>query len=451
MMDVAIVGCGKLGSKVAEALADGDYAVTLIDRNDAALEHLAQQLDVMTVNEDARKITVFEELGIQNFEFLLACTGNDETNIVIASFAKKLGCKHVIARVCDPEHMNQFDFIRESMDIDSIVNPDMAITVEIYKYLVEKYALSNGLFTSGKIALTEFSADKYQSLIGLTITDIREVMPDIIIAAISRAGKVILPKNDDEIKENDLLYALGDKKIISQLHKKIHEEDEQVRLNNVMIIGGGKTGYYLAQKLDEYGSSVKIIERDLDRCRYLSTKLSNVMVLHGEGTDIDLLEEENMDSMDAFITATGYDEENLLLALTAKKHGLSDVISKVSHENYQDLIAQMGVDMVLNPLDITTSNILRYIQGSNKIISSVLIQGQAEIMELIVNSKMQIVGVPIKSLDVPDDVLIAAIHRGSKVIIPDDETVIRLNDRVILLNLLTGIGDIEKLMKPKRG
>lgn len=450
MMDVAIVGCGKLGCKVAEALADGDYAVTLIDKDDIALERMAQQLDVMTVNEDARKISVFEELGIENFEFLLAATGNDERNIVIASFAKKLGCKHVIARVRDPEHMNQFEFIKEAMEIDSIVNPDMAITVEIYKYLVEKYALSNGMFTSGKIALTEFPAEKYQSLIGLTITDIREVMPDIIIAAISRAGKVILPKKNDEIQDNDILYAIGDKKVISQLHKKIHEE-EPARLNNVMIIGGGKTGFYLAQKLEEYGTSVKIVEHDLDRCRYLSTNLNNVMVLHGEGTDIDLLEEENMDSMDAFITATGYDEENLLLALTAKKHGISDVISKVSHENYQDLISQMGVDMVLNPLDITTSNILRYIQGSNKIISSVLIQGQAEIMEIIVNSKMKMLGVPIGQLDLPDDVLIAAIHRGSKVIIPDDETEIELNDRVIILNLLTGIGDIEKLMKPKRG
>ena len=450
MLDVAIVGCGKLGCKVAEALADGDYAVTLIDKDDIALERMAQQLDVMTVNEDARKISVFEELGIENFEFLLAATGNDERNIVIASFAKKLGCKHVIARVRDPEHMNQFEFIREAMEIDSIVNPDMAITVEIYKYLVEKYALSNGMFTSGKIALTEFPAEKYQSLIGLTITDIREVMPDIIIAAISRAGKVILPKKNDEIQENDILYAIGDKKIIAQLHKKIHEE-EPARLNNVMIIGGGKTGFYLAQKLEEYGTSVKIVEHDLDRCRYLSTNLNNVMVLHGEGTDIDLLEEENMDSMDAFITATGYDEENLLLALTAKKHGIPDVISKVSHENYQDLISQMGVDMVLNPLDITTSNILRYIQGSNKIISSVLIQGQAEIMEIIVNSKMKMLGVPIGQLDLPDDVLIAAIHRGNKVIIPDDDTEIELNDRVILLNLLTGIGDIEKLMKPKRG
>ena len=450
MMDVAIVGCGKLGSKVAEALADGDYAVTLIDKNDEALERLAQQLDVMTVNEDARKISVLEELGIDKFEFLLASTGNDERNITIASFAKKLGCKHVIARVRDPEHMNQFDFIKEALDIDSIVNPDMSVTVEIYKYLVEKYAMSHGIFTSGKIALTEFPAESYQSLIGLTIADIREVMPNINVCAISRAGKVILPGKNDEIKENDYIYVLGDKDVISQLHKKIHTDEESFRLNNVMIIGGGKTGYYLAKKLEEYGTSVKVVEHNLDRCRYLSTNLENVMVLHGEGTDIDLLEEENLDSMDAFITATGFDEENLLLALTAKHHGINDVISIVSHENYKDLISQMGVDMVLNPLDITTSNILRYIQGSNKIISSVLIEGQAEIMELIVNSKMKMLGVPISQLDLPSDVLIAAIHRGNNVIFPDDDTEIELNDRVILLNLLTGIGDIEKLMKPKR-
>jgi len=448
-MDVAVVGCGKLGSKVAEALADGDYSVTLVDKNDETLERLSQQLDVMTVNEDGRRISVLEDIGIENFEFLLASTDSDETNITIASFAKKLGCKHVIARARDPEHMNQFDFIRDAMDIDSIVNPDMAITVEIYKYLIEKYTLGNGVFTSGKIAMTEFDVSRFSSLIGLSMDEVREVMPDILVTAISRNGKVILPAECDVIEDNDILYVIGKKTEISKLHLKVHTKEEANKPKNVMIIGGGKTGYYIAKMLEEYGISVKIVEENLDRCRYLSTNLNNVMILHGNGTDIDLLEEENMDSMDAFITATGYDEENLLLALTAKKHGIQDVISKVSHENYQDLISQMGVDMVLNPLDITTSNILRYIQGSHTIISSVLIQGQAEIMEIIVNSEMEMLGVPIKDLDLPDDVMIAVIHRGHDLIIPDGDTKIMLNDRVIVLNLLTGMGDIEKLMRPK--
>jgi len=448
-MNVAIIGAGKLGFKVAEALIGGDYSITIIDKNDAVLQKLSQQLDVMTINDDARQISVLKSIGISSFEYLLAATDDDETNIVIASFAKKLGCKHVIARVREPEHMNQFDFIKDSMGIDSIVNPDMAITVEIYKYLAEKYTLSNGIFTSGKVALTEFPTRRFPALVGLTIPDVREVLPDMLIAALSRDGKVIIPHGEDEIMDGDFLYVLGEKSRILELNKKTHEKGKYTNLHKVMIIGGGKTGYYLASKLSEFGAAVKLVEKDMNRCRYLSTHLNNVMVLHSDGTDISLLEEENLDEMGAFVTATGYDEENLLLALTAKQHGIADVISKVSHENYKELIKKMGVNMVLNPLDITASNILRYIQGSKRIISSVLIQGQAEIMEIIANSRMNMIGVPIRELNLPDDVLIAAIHRGRDVIIPDGETRILLNDRVIILSLLSGLGDIEKLLKAK--
>jgi len=345
--------------------------------------------------------------------------------------------------------MNQFDFIKESMDIDSIVNPDLAITVEIYKYLAEKYTLSNGIFTSGRVALTEFPTKKFPALVGLTIPDVREVLPDMLIAALSRNGKVIIPHGEDEVMDGDFLYVLGEKDRIIALNSKVHEKGKYTNLHKVMIIGGGKTGYYLAERLSEFGAAVKLVEKDMARCRYLSTHLNNVMVLHSDGTDIPLLEEENLDEMGAFVTCTGYDEENLLLALTAKQHGIADVISKVSHENYKDLIERMGVDMVLNPLDITTSNIQRYIQGSKKIISSVLIQGQAEIMEIIANSRMAMINVPLSDLDIPDDVLIAAIHRGNEVIIPNGETKIQLNDRVIILSLLSGVGDIEKLLKPK--
>lgn len=448
-MNVAIIGAGKLGYKVAEALIGGDYSITIIDRNAAVLQKLSNQLDVMTINDDARRISVLKSIGISSFEYLLAATGDDESNIVIASFAKKLGCTHVIARVREPEHMNQFDFIKESMGIDSIVNPDMAITVEIYKYLAEKYTLSNGIFTSGKVALTEFPTRRFPALVGLTIPDVREVLPNMLIAALSRNGKVIIPHGDDEVMDGDFLYVLGEKDRILELNKQTHEKGKYTNLHKVMIIGGGKTGFYLASKLSEFGAAVKLVEKDMARCRYLSTHLNNVMVLHSDGTDIPLLEEENMDEMGAFVTCTGYDEENLLLALTAKQHNIPDVISKVSHENYKDLIERMGVDMVLNPLDITASNILRYIQGSKRIISSVLIQGQAEIMEIIANSRMNMIGVPMSKLEIPSDVLIAAIHRGNEVIIPNGDTTIQLNDRVIIFSLLSGIGDIEKLLKPK--
>ena len=252
------------------------------------------------------------------------------------------------------------------------------------------------------------------------------------------------------MKEGDIIYMMGETKEINELNRKVRVRTQASRLNKVMIIGGGKTGYYLAKKLANFGTAVKLVESNLNRCHYLSSHLSNVMVLHANGTDLSVLEEENLDEMDAFITATGYDEENLLLALTAKHRGITDVISKVSHENYKELIEEMGVDVVLNPLDISASNILRYIQGSKRIISSVLIQGQAEIMEIIASNKMRMINVPISQLKLPDSILIGSITRGNELIIPTGDTKILPGDHVIMLCLLTSIGDLEKLMKPKR-
>ena len=179
--------------------------------------------------------------------------------------------------------------------------------------------------------------------------------------------------------------------------------------------------------------------------------LDDVMVLHGDATDSTLLEEENLDEMDAFVAATGLDEENLLLALIAKQQDIEDVIAKVSRQSYKDLIERMGVDMVLNPLDIVASNILRYIQGSKRIISYLLIQGQAEIMEIIASEDMKLANTPLKHVKLPDGVLVAAIHRGPKVIIPNGDTEILADDKVTIFCLLSDIGELEKLMTTKRG
>lgn len=449
-MKIAIVGAGKLGLKVVNALVGGDHAITVFDVNEAVLNKIGQQYDVMTVAGNAKQISLLKDRGIENFDFLIACTDSDEQNIVIASFAKKLGCSKVIARVRDPEHMNQMDFIMETMNIDHIVNPDLSITKEIYKYLVEKYTLTNGIFSSGKVSLVQFKVQKYKKLIGLSMIDVSKVLPNMLVVAISRNGKIIIPHGKTVIDDHDTLYLIGEKSEIVDLHKKVHEKGKYTNLQKVMIIGGGKTGYYLAGKLSEFGIAVKLIEKSKERCYYLSTHLDDVMVLHGDATDTSLLEEENLDEMDAFVAATGFDEENLLLALIAKQRGVEDVISKVSHQSYKDLIEKMGIDMALNPLDIVASTILRYIQGSKKIIASLLIQGQAEIMEIIASNEMKLANVPLKDVDLPDGVLIAAIHRGQQVIIPNGETKILEDDKVTIFCLLTDIGELEKLFTAKR-
>ena len=447
VMKVAIVGAGKLGMKVAEALLGGDHSVTIIDTNEAWTEKINSLLDVMTVNANAKEVKVLKSIDISSYDFLITTTGDDEANIVIAAFAKKLGCSKVIARVRDPEHMQQISFIKDLMNIDYIVNPDLGITVEIYKYLAEKYTLSNGIFTSGDASLLEFYVSKRPELVGVSMRQISSYLPNMLVVAISRFGKVIIPHGDTTIQDEDIVYVIGEKEPIQKLAEKVHEKGKYTDLQKVMIFGGGKTGFYLAGMLSEFGAAVKIIEKSKDRCHYLSTHLDDVMILHGDATDLDLLEEENLDGMDAVVTATGFDEDNLLLALTAKQHKVEDVIAKVSRTSYVEIISAMGIDMALNPLDITTNDIIRYVQSSRTVVSSQLIQGQAEIVEVIATSHMKIIDEPLKNLELPDTFLVAAIHRGDKLIIPTGDTIIREDDRVIIISLISDLKVTEKLLK----
>ena len=447
-MNIAIVGVGKLGVKVCETLAEGDYAITLVDTNAGLLDKLSQQFDVMTVNEDGRDLSVLEEIGIGSFDYVIAASGSDETNMIVASFAKQLGARSVIARVRDPEYMNHFDFIRSTMGIDYVVNPDFAITLEIYKYLIDKSTVANNVFTSGRITLLEFGASQKPELIGKKMPEVRHIMPNMLIAAISRSGKVIIPHGEDVIQEDDSIYVVGEAAEMDELRKSVHGKEKK-NPQKAMIIGGGKTGYYLAQRLAKSGTSVKLVEQSKERCQYLSTRVKNVVMLHGDGTDISMLEEENLDDMDAFVTATGIDEQNLLLALTAKQRGIKDVISKVSREDYLALIENLGVDMVLNPLEISAANIYALIQGKKRVISSTFVQGQAEIVEVVVHNDMTMKGKILKDLDLPSGMLIAAVYRSGEVIIPDGNTKLLVNDRVIIISLLTDVPELEKLLKKR--
>jgi trk system potassium uptake protein TrkA len=450
-MKIAIAGAGKLGAKLMEMLLSGDHSVTIIDKDEELLARLSSGYDVTTVAGNAKQISLLEEIGIGGFDYLLASTDRDEKNIVVAAFAKKLGCAHVIARVRDPEHMNQLDFIRESMGLDYMINPDFAITSEIYKYLVEKYTLKDGVMSMGKITMLEFVSNRMPELIDRSIRDIPALLGRVLIVAISRNGKIIIPNGRHTILADDTLYLVGNRDMIRNLGKRVHEKGRYTDIHKVMIAGGGKSGLYLAKLLSEYGAAVKIIEINKQRCQYLSTRLENVLVLHGDATDPELLEEESFDEMDAFVSVTGYDEENLLLALMAKQRGIEDVIAKISRDSYSGLIEGMGIDMALNPVEISASHILRFIQGSDMIISSQMIQGQAEMIEFVADEDMMLADKPISQLGLPEGVIIAAVHRGTEVIIPNGATEIEEGDRVIALCLLSVAKELERLFRIRRG
>jgi trk system potassium uptake protein TrkA len=450
VMKVAIVGAGKLGLSVTEALMGGGYEVILIDQDSELLQKLSNQLDLLTVEGNAKDVDLLKSANIHTYDFLVAITNNDEKNMVICSLAKKLGCSKVIARIRDPEYVNQLDFIKEAMNIDYIVNPDLSIAKEIYKYLVEKYTLTDGYFSTGLISVIEFTADRLPSIIGKKIQEVGKMLDNMLVVAISRNGKIIIPRGNTEVEEDDYLYVIGNDETVLKLKDRVHERERYTDLEKVMIAGGGKIGFYLAKQLADFNIYVKIIEVDKARCEYLSEHLDNVMILHGDATDLQLLEDENFDEMDAFVSVTGFDEENLLLALIANHKNIEDVVAKVSRKSYADLIEQMGISMALNPLDMTATEILRFIQGSKHILFSKIIQGQAEFVEIVATKNMHLTDCPISELKLPEGIIIAAIHRGDEAIIPQGSTVIEEGDKVIILFLLSQLPKLEKYFQPRK-
>ncbi len=444
-MKVAIVGAGKLGYKIAETLFDDNYVI-IIDKNERVLERVSEQLDVLTIKSNGLQTELLNELDISSCDLVIAVTNADETNMIICMIAKKLGCKNTIARIRNPEYVKQSDLIKKSMHIDHIVNPELATADEIVRYLVKGYALHTEDFALGKVSLIDFNINHFPDLIGQKIMDLKN-MENILIVAISRNGEIIIPHGGVVLQKNDILYLIGKKESLDRLIKKEKICLERPYVKNVMILGGGKIGYYLANKLDTLGIQVKIIEIDKERCHYLSEQLNNPLIILGDGTDINLLEEEDISSMDAFVSVTDYDEENLLMALVAKQYGVNNIVAKISRASYSQIIERLGIDIALNPVNIATGDILKFIRGRKVAAVSLLLQGQAEVLEIIISENMNITEKPISKLNLPKGIILGSIVRDETVIIPKGDTRIYPKDRIIVFCLQSKIHALEKFLR----
>jgi len=453
-MKIAIAGAGKLGLRIVDILMGGNHSVTLIDKDEELIGRLSQTLDIATACGNAKEASLLEEIGIGDFDYFIATTDRDEKNIVIGAIAKRLGVSKVIVRVRDPEHSEQGELLRETFGIDFIVNPDYSVAEEINKYLIEKYSIRGGVLHAGEVSLLEITIDMKPELIGASVAHARENLQraEMSLAAMSKNGKIVILKQDDDhiIGEGDAFFVVGGRARIDAAAAELVAKERYTDIQRVMIAGGGKSGFYLARMLEEFGASVKIIELDKKRCQYLATHLNNVLILHGDATNVELLNDENFSGMDAFVSTTGFDEENLLLALMAKQARIEDVIAKISRENYEALVTSMGVDMVLNPVDISASHIVRNIQYSS-VLSSQIIQGQAEFLRIMISRDMNANGKRIDDLKLPHGLAIVAIQRGTEVILPDAETKIVEGDYIVILSLLSESFDLEKLLKVKKG
>ena len=445
-MRIMIIGAGKLGMKVAASLVSPDNYITLIDINPKVIQKASNELDVLAIAADALEADIYDDLNIRQYDYVLALMDNDEKNLVVSCVVKKLGCKKVVARLRGPEYMNHQDLMKDTFNIDQVLNPDMLVSHEIFNYLINQHKDFNQFFTGPTIGMLEVRAETIKGMVGDRVLNASNYLENMLIVSISRKGKLIIPKSHVTIEENDILYLLGKKTDIAKISPFIDTKVEGTNIKKVMIMGGGKTGFYLGKLLSDAGISVKIIEKDRERCEYLAEKLSNVLVLHGDATDMSLLQEENLASMDAFVSATGYDEDNIILALTAQQYGVKEVLAKTSRGNYSLLMDKVGVN-TLNTLEITTSYILRLVQSRSFVSSSFFLQGQAEVLEVIAQPDMMITGKMLKELDFPKGVLVSLIYRNNTTIVPAGNTRIQPNDRLIFFSMLSDVPELERMLR----
>jgi len=449
-LKVVIVGAGKLGQKLGEALVSENIDVTLIDDNSKVIDRINEHMDVLTVVANGIDIRALREVNVDKTDLLVACTDSDETNTVICTLAKKLGCKQTIARIRNPEYMKQLDFIKAEMGIDHTINPDLATATSIAKYLLKSYGFNTGDYASGKVQMIDFNIHHDEEFIGKMIKNLQG-FEKLLITAISRNGVIIIPDGTTELLEGDVIYIIGKSEEIEKVSKHFIDDYYKKTVSKVMILGGGNIGYYLADKLSKAKIQVTIIEQDKDRCVELCELLDDVLVIHGDGTDIHLLEEESLSTMDALVGVTGFDEENLLMALMAKQAGVPKTISKISRPSYSKIIDRIGVDVAVNPIYITASNILKFIRGGKVVSVSLLLGGDAEVTEIIIDKDLPIINTTLSELKLPKGIIIGSIVRHGEVIIPKGNTVIKPGDRIVVFCLSEDLETLQLFFKIQKG
>ena len=445
-----IIGAGKLGTKLAESMVLEDIDVTVIDNNPVKLERFNEQVDCLTVEANGIDIRTLKDLGIETYNLLVACTDSDETNTVICTLAKKLGCRGTIARIRNPEYKEQLDFIKKEMGIDEVVNPDLATSHVIETYLLKSYSFYSGDFADGRIQMVDYNIGVSDEFVGKKLKELRD-FDRLLIAAISRDGQIIIPYGETVLEAYDTIYVIGKTTDIDKLGNILRDNASNRKVERVMILGGSNISIYLAKSLRALGISVTIIEQDKARCQELTEILNDVLIIHGDGTDIHLLEEERLKSMDAFIGITGFDEENLLMALMAKYSGVPKTIAKISRPNYNKVIDKLGIDAAFNPVFLTASHILKLIRGGKVVSVSLLLGGDGEVTELIVGKGVPIVGKTLEELKLPNGIIIGAIVHENEVIIPNGKTIIHENDRIIVFCLTEDLPTLRTFIRPQKG
>ena len=447
-------GDGKVGHTIAEHLAREDYDVVIVDRSEEVLRRSEDTLDVMCVRGNGANAATLVEAGADKADIIIATTASDETNMLCCLIAKRLGAKYAIARIRDPEYNESLTLLQKEMGIDLAVNPERATALEISRLLRFPFASNIETFAKGRVEMVEFRALENDVVIGHPLRELSRRLgglPQVLYAAVERNGQVIIPNGDFVIQPGDRVHVAADMVNITNFFRCLGKNT--VRVKNVMLLGGGRISYYLSKMIVPTGVHVSMIEINEKKAEMLSESLPDVNVIYGDGTDQELLEQEGLKQMDAFVALCDRDEENLMTGLFAVREGVPKVIVKNNRVAYTDIISSMGLDSIISPKAITCSELLRYVRGRVNVSGTKverlyrMMHGQAEALEFIAREADSYIGVSLKDLNVRSGALVAVIVRKGRVIVPFGNDHIEVGDRVIILTQESGISDLNEVIR----
>ncbi len=445
-MRVIIIGAGKVGYNIASALSKEMYDVIVIDNDEEVLKKVDDTLDVFTIHSNGLIGKSLSKIGVNKDDIVIAVTESDETNILLCLSAKHLEAGRTIARIRNPEYENDLSLPKEKLPIDFIINPEKTTAEEIVRLLTFSPAGMINEFGDGSVQMVQRNVQDDSPLNNKMLKE-QNNQGKYLIAAIIRDGETIIPKGDHYIKTGDNIFVIGQKKEIAGYFSSIGEVPLEIK--RVIILGGGRISYYLAEYMSKLGISTKIIEKDMERCKRLSEELPDTLIIHGDGTDLELLKSEGIATTDAFIALSGFDEENILATLLARQNGAKKGIAKVNRENYISLASNIGVDTTITPSLITTSKILGFIRRETVLSLSLLPGGEAEVIEFFIGPETRAVDIPLKELNLPEDTIITTIIRDNKVIIPHGQDVIKKYDRIIVITKAETAGLVREFLLGK--
>ena len=440
-MNIIIVGCGKVGSTIAKQLCNEGYDVTVIDNNPNKLRAVSDGMDAMAMVGDGTSYTTLKEAGIESADVLIAVTDSDEKNLLCCVIGKRTGNLAAIARVRNPVYSNEREFLQKGFGLAMLINPESAGAEEMGRIFRFPSAIDIETFAKGKIELLTVRIPEKSLMVGNPLTYIHQKLrTDVLVAVVRRKSQVTIPSGDFVIEAGDLVSVIAEHEQAHEFFRKIGIETHRVR--DVMIIGGGKMTYYMANNLAASGIGVKIIEKDLKRSEVLSELLPDAEIICGDGTDEDLLLEEGIEKVDGVAAVTGMDEQNIMLTLFARSQSENvKTVTKVGKLSFTKVIDSLDLGSVVNPKETTAQYIIQFVRsmrasmGSNVENLYKIANGEAEAIEFHVTEKTRAVSIPLVKLNTKKNILIGKIFRNGRAFTPTGHDSIEVGDSVILVAL----------------